>query len=61
MCTESALLPNNIGDYFLQAENYVAQKKSYALVYIKNGQAVLADLLIDKMPIREYLQNEIAR
>lgn len=34
------------------------KKKVYALVYVKNGQTVLADLLIEKIPIRQYLKND---
>jgi uncharacterized membrane-anchored protein len=34
------------------------KKKAYALVYVKNGQTVLADLLIEKIPIRQYLKND---
>lgn len=33
-----------------------AKKRAYALVYVKNGSTVLADLLIDNIPIREYLK-----
>lgn len=45
--------------------NESSKKKAHALVYIKNGEAVLADLLIDKIPIRQYLktahENKIRR
>ncbi|MGB4269142.1 MAG: GDYXXLXY domain-containing protein [Spirochaetota bacterium] len=44
-----------------QAESiYQAQsqkKEAYALVYVKNGDVVLADLLIDNIPIRQYLKH----
>ncbi|MEM9830725.1 MAG: GDYXXLXY domain-containing protein [Bacteroidota bacterium] len=34
-------------------------RKAYALVMIKEGEAVLKDVLIDGVPIREYVENAI--
>lgn len=38
-----------------------SRDSTYALVAIKNGSAVLADVIIDGMPILEYLKKEDAK